>query len=229
MHHPSNFFLLETLRYDPAVAQDLDGVFLCEWHYERLVRSCKFFGWPGPGMSLDEFRERVHRAVKGERQSLKVRLRLRPDEILVETSPVPAVADLLDGLAGKGGRPPWHVYVDTRATPASAFTMHKTTSREHYNAARLRAGIASAGGEEVLLWNDKGQVMEGSITNVAFERNGQWTTPELGSGCLPGVCRRYLIAKGAVTEGTISKDSVGHGESVLLFNAVQGVVRGIIC
>lgn len=122
------------------------------------------------------------------------------------------------------------IYLDTSPTPSSAFTSYKTTNREHYNASRARAGITSLSTpEEVVLYNETGEVTEGSIRNVAFWRAGSWVTPRLESGCLAGTVRRWLLEElgdGCFKEGRIMRDEVVHGEWVLTSNGVEGCSIG---
>lgn len=130
--------------------------------------------------------------------------------------------------------PPISVYLDTEPTSPSVFTSTKTTRREVYNLARARAGIPAVGVEpgtpnDVALYRSDGQVMETSIRNIAFWRGDRWVTPSLRVGCLPGVARRLLLEEGKIGEGEISITDLKVGETVLLFNAVEGARLGKIC
>ncbi len=88
--------------------------------------------------------------------------------------------------------------------------------------------------QEVLLYNTANQVTEGSITNLAFKttdlKTGDelWITPPLASGCLCGVVRHLLLTKGLITEKQVNLKDVKIGDEVLLFNGLQGVVKGIV-
>jgi branched-subunit amino acid aminotransferase/4-amino-4-deoxychorismate lyase len=119
------------------------------------------------------------------------------------------------------------VYLDNTPTTPSEFTSYKTTRREHYNAARDRAGIKSRGeNKEVIMFNDEGQIMEGSVSCVGFWRDGSWLLPPLSSGGLAGVDRRWLLEQGKVKEGNLTKDDVKEGEYVLLTNGWIGAQLG---
>lgn len=119
------------------------------------------------------------------------------------------------------------VYIDTEPTQPSEFTSYKTTSRAHYDAARVRVGIRDrAEPKEVLLWNEQREIIEGSFRNVAFWRDGAWVTPKSDSGSLPGTVRRWMLENGKVREGTILKDEVKVGEWTLLSNAVDVTILG---
>ncbi|EJD54469.1 D-aminoacid aminotransferase-like PLP-dependent enzyme, partial [Auricularia subglabra TFB-10046 SS5] len=121
----------------------------------------------------------------------------------------------------------YRVSVDTVATPASAFTRNKTTRRDHYNVARERAGIRSRGERrEVILYNEDGEVTEGSVTNVSFWRDGRWVTPNTSSGGLPGTVRRWLLGQGRIMEGIVRRDDIRDGEYVMLTNSWHIVQLG---
>lgn len=126
------------------------------------------------------------------------------------------------------------IYLDTEAIMSSIFTSTKTTFRDIYdhartrNKTRLQAG-SDWSGSDVLLYNDKGCIMEATIFNVAFYRSSKWVTPSTNSGCLPGVMRRWLLQRHRISEdenGCLTKDSIQPGEWVLLFNGVQGCRLG---
>lgn len=134
----------------------------------------------------------------------------------------------------------WNVFVDTETLSVSPFTTFKTTYRDHYNAARERLQeMASNYGQsthnEVLVFNDAYQLMEGSITNVAVIRHKdddanqiRFVTPPLSSGCLCGTMRHYLLRKRLIDEYPIDVRDLREGDKVILFNGVMGCVKGII-
>ncbi|GJJ15025.1 hypothetical protein Clacol_009298 [Clathrus columnatus] len=122
---------------------------------------------------------------------------------------------------------PTKVYLDTEPTPSSDFTSYKTTRRDHYNAARQRVGLTpSTVDGEVILFDEEGQITEGSTRNIALWRDARWVSP-VGGG-LKGVVRRWLLEQGRVVEGTIRKEDAKTGEIVLLTNGVEGCTLGII-
>lgn len=143
----------------------------------------------------------------------------------IEIHETTARADLLGGFHSDDGL--FDVYVDTVGTLMSPFTSFKTTKRDIYSSARARALPGTAPGrEEVVLVNSSGQVMEGSITNVAVKIGDSWITPGLSTGCLCGVTRSYLLKRNLIQEGDVPVSELRAGTEVLLFNGVMGVVRG---
>jgi 4-amino-4-deoxychorismate lyase len=133
--------------------------------------------------------------------------------------------------------PELRISLDTEPTTSSLFTSTKTTYRPHYDAARKRANIPPLGfhavppqSDEVLLYNEKDEITETSIRNIAFFREGRWVTPPLSTGCLSGVVRRRLLEEGLILESNdkreLTKHSVEHNEPILTFNAVEGCRLG---
>lgn len=126
----------------------------------------------------------------------------------------------------ESGSEHWRLFIDTQPTVPSAFTSYKTTKRAMYDAARHRVGIKSyAVSSEVILYNTKGEVMEGSLTSLYFFREGQWMTPLVACGGQIGTTRRWLIDRKLVVEGIILKDSLGDGEECYISNGVRGLVK----
>lgn len=136
--------------------------------------------------------------------------------------------------------PTWNVFVDIKPISVSPFTTFKTTYRYHYNTARKRlaemaANYGNSKQNEILVYNDAFQLMEGSITNVAIiERKKdefnkmRFVTPSLASGCLCGTMRYYLLKKGLIDERPLDVRDLREGDIVILFNGVMGCVKGII-
>lgn len=116
----------------------------------------------------------------------------------------------------------------------------KTTYRRPYDDARTRAGMPAVGAlpnndvasdspDDVVLYNTFGAIMETSICNIAFFRHGRWITPPLASGCIPGVCRQWLLENNRIHEASengISVKSIADNEWVLVFNGVNGCRLG---
>lgn len=169
--------------------------------------------------------------------STQIRILLSIDgQIRVET--YPTIALIRDPLAAayfnpdqdtadKSPKPVLTVSLDTQPTTSSPFTSFKTTSRAHYDAARSRVGIISrTDPREVILYNDRGEITEGSFRNVSFWRGGKWVTPPGETGCLPGTVRRWLMENGLLHEQVIKKDDIKPGEWVMMSNGVDITILG---
>lgn len=233
------FDLLSTIRYDPKLPEN-EQFFLLDYHIFRLNLAIQFFQWDVE-ITTEVLLDHLKEAVKADPTiPYKLRVLLSSDRSLkVEAYKVPERSDLFSGLVPQ--TPPtneyYKVYVDPGPTPIGPFTSFKTTHRDVYTQARNRMQLFIECDDdkndgrpcEILLHNPRGDVTEGSITNIALWRDGTWVTPPLVSGCLFGVTRQYLLATGKVQEKeTIAIDTVQDGERVLVFNGIIGVCLGQI-
>jgi para-aminobenzoate synthetase/4-amino-4-deoxychorismate lyase len=84
---------------------------------------------------------------------------------------------------------------------------HKTTARSVYDTG-WKAAVEN-GGFDVLFVNERGEVTEGGRSSLFVCSNGQWWSPPLHSGVLPGVMREQLLNPQA---------SLAHTKETALFN-----------
>lgn len=195
--------LLETLLWRPG-----RGYFLLDGHLERLSQSARYFGFPVDGRSVRERLETAALAFGPAPQ--RVRLLLGScGEIRIESEPLAA------------GPRTWRVALARGPVdPASPFLYHKTTNRALYD--RARADLP--GHDDVILWNGRGEITESTIANVAARIRGDWITPPISCGLLPGVYRGHLIERGRLREGTIRLRDLEDAERLALVNSVRGWV-----
>ena len=104
---------------------------------------------------------------------------------------------------------------------SSPFLYHKTTNRGLYEAARA----ACPGYDDVLLLNERGEVTESTIANVAVEIEGTLCTPPVECGLLPGTLRADLLGRGTLIERFITLEQLRRSPRVFLLNSVRGLYR----
>jgi para-aminobenzoate synthetase/4-amino-4-deoxychorismate lyase len=122
-------------------------------------------------------------------------------------------------------RPPhaWRVRLSReRVDPADQMLRHKTTDRPLY--ARERDTALADGFDEALFLNTRGEVTEGTITNLFVENGGTLITPPVASGLLPGTLREELIDRGECEERVLYPDDLRSARRVYVGNAVHGLV-----
>lgn len=206
---PKTFELIETLLHEPGT-----GYWLLEGHLKRLAASAAYFGY---AYNEDKVRAALDGVVAGrEGERLRVRLLLAEDgTVTVTAAEQPATSpDAVMRLAVS----------DTRLDSTNAFLFHKTTRRELYDrewqhyAETLKA-------DEVIYLNERGELAEGSRTNVFVERGGRLLTPQLSSGLLPGVLRGALIAAGKAKEAVLTLDDLATADAIYVGNSVRGLVK----
>lgn len=86
------------------------------------------------------------------------------------------------------------------------------------------------GYDEVLFFNTKGFLAEGSKTNIFLIRDGNIYTPKIESGLLAGVMRAKVIEELdkigiEVEEIEITKDFFWSSDEIFLTNAIIGVIK----
>ncbi|MCJ1322487.1 hypothetical protein MMC15_007836 [Xylographa vitiligo] len=115
----------------------------------------------------------------------------------------------------------WRIRLFPTPIQPSPYTVHKTSKREMYDAARAHMS-ATATDVEVLVVNERGEVMEGSVTTPYFRRDGRWVTPREGCGGNRGTTRRWALESGVAVEAVVRAEDVRAGEVVWLSNGVRG-------
>jgi len=93
----------------------------------------------------------------------------------------------------------------------------KTTRREIYE----RAKAARPDLDDVLLWNERGEITESTIANVVAEIGGVRVTPPVACGLLPGIFRATLLEAGEIQERVITQDELRRAMRLWLINSLR--------
>ncbi len=75
--------------------------------------------------------------------------------------------------------------------------------------------------DEVIRIDNKGHVSEGAVSNVVFRIKGQWLTPALSSGCLPGIVRATCIAHLGVQEAVLLQQDIEQADAGFLLSSLK--------
>ena len=94
---------------------------------------------------------------------------------------------------------------------------HKTTRREVYAAARA----SRLDCDEVILWNERGELTEAGTANLVLDLAGDRVTPPVRSGLLAGTFRGALLAQGRIRERVLTCADLGQARGIYLINAVR--------
>ena len=98
---------------------------------------------------------------------------------------------------------------------------HKTSRRQVYeralNMARLR------GFDDALLQNERGEITETCIANIALYIDGKWRTPAAECGLLPGVMRAALLEEGKLAATVLYAKDLSSAAKICRINAVRGM------
>jgi para-aminobenzoate synthetase/4-amino-4-deoxychorismate lyase len=190
-----------------------DGtIALLDLHIERLRDSAAYFGFP---FKEPSFRNGINNVLSKLAASgaWKVRVSLNKE------GRFDAWAEVLEGEPEAFGRV---AFAEEPIDSSDPFFYHKTTHRAVYESAYEQA--QAQGFDEVLFLNERGEVTEGSRTNILIQQGDTLLTPPVSSGLLNGVYRRHLLAtRSDIQEQVLYPEEVRQAEAVFLCNAVRGM------
>ena len=201
VQQPLPFSLLETLLWTQE-----EGFFLQEKHIARMLDSATYFDIPITKEKLEDYFAQIssdfftpQRVRVLLDQAGKLRHESRLFEIIEDNQ-------TLNVCLAKAP-------VDSR----NVFLFHKTTQREVYESARR--GFEEV--DDVLLYNEFGELTEFTIGNLVVELNGQWLTPPISCGVLAGTFRAYLMETGQVLEKAITIDQLNKCTKIFRVNSIR--------
>lgn len=201
---PKGLTLIETLRWEPGA-----GAIRRAGHFARLDAGCAALGIT----RMTGAAEALIDAVTGD---APLRLRLTVDlegRAALTSAPLPPAKDL------------WRVRIgDERVDSTSPWRGLKTTERALYD--RARAALPE-GIDEAIFVNERGELVEGTITNLFVEHDGTLLTPPLVAGALPGVLRAELHASGGAREAVLRPDDL-IGARLILGNSLRGLIAATL-
>ena len=208
--------------FETTAATRADGIRHLERHLARLRRSADAFGFR---LDADALRREIDArcaALDGD-GPYRMKLALAKDgtiDIMAATmKPLPAgpVGVMLASA---------HGFAPTRTD--DALLLHKTTRRAEYD--RAWQAAEALGGFDMLFVNERGEVTEGGRSNLFVKLDGQWVTPPLSSGVLPGVMRGVLLDDRTfgAQERIVTLDDLARAEALLLTNALRGALDAVL-
>lgn len=79
----------------------------------------------------------------------------------------------------------------------------------------------AAGCDEVIQIDQDDRVCEGAVSNFAFRIDGQWRTPPITAGILPGVIRAIAVEKCGVVVKDLSRSDVTSCEAAIVMSSLK--------
>jgi len=197
--------LIETFLWDPEKgAPDID------LHLERMCKSAASLKFK---FKIIKIKDKILKIKSQSR--LRCRLTLRFDgTINLSTAPLsPNSKTWVLGVS------------DSILSSSDPWLLHKSSNRDLYDSERtnLPDGI-----DEFIYLNERNEVCEGTITNIFVKIAGQWLTPPLSSGCLPGVLRRKKIEDASCTVKTVTFSDLQDAEKITVGNALRGEIEAVL-
>tara|TARA_B100002003_G_scaffold219656_1_gene221487 strand:+ start:2318 stop:3988 length:1671 start_codon:yes stop_codon:yes gene_type:complete len=195
---PAEFCLLETMRFDPA-----NGVLRLHHHMHRVQESAEFFGF---SIDTTAIRSALTSFIAVTDRKLRL-LVSRDGSFVLENHDV--------GVEGE----PMRLRVAQRAVQSEdVFLRHKTTNRQVYEMPREQLN----GCDDVILWNERGELTETTICNLYLELGGELLTPDSSSGLLKGTYRQQLLDSGKVRQAVLTREDLDQATRLFVSNSVRG-------
>jgi len=191
----NEFSLLETLLWTPQ-----DGYFLPEKHFERLEDSAEYFDIPFSRTAfydlLDELQEKF---------SSSQRIRILIDRFgNCTTESKDLIFEEKIFIVKLANKP-----IDS----SNRFYFHKTTNRKIYPPLN--------GFDDILLYNENGELTEFTIGNLVVEMGGKLVTPPISCGLLAGTFRAHLLESGKISEKVIRMEELKDCKKIFLVNSLR--------
>lgn len=201
---PADLKVIETMRWDHE-----QGFARLERHLSRCAATCKQFGIP---FDAEAVRAALHRAATSEHMRVRLTIDLNGQiEVSATDISVTSRAAL------------WRIDLSKHPLRSDdPWLRVKTTKRELYDRTRrdLPAHL-----DEVIFANERGEVCEGTITNLFFDFGDVLVTPPVSCGVLPGVLRAEMLADGKCREGVVTSAQMDQAEAIWAGNSVRGLIR----
>jgi para-aminobenzoate synthetase/4-amino-4-deoxychorismate lyase len=204
-----DFALIETLRWTPG-----KGYFILPEHLARLQASAEYFTFTCHAESISDYLQELAKDFPSTPQRVRLLLHINGHMETTFTAIHPApTSPLKIRLASQP--------VDSQ----NILLYHKTTQRQIYENSLAEAKDA----DEVVLWNERGEVTECCTANLVVEQSGRLLTPPVTSGLLPGTYRDFLLKRDILTEQILTPDDLRNSSRIYMINAVRKWRRAVFC
>ena len=199
-----DFELFETMRWNSS-----KKIFLEKLHLDRLKDSAEFYDYKFHHEKISNKLQDYLKNLEPESEKV-IRLFLAKDgEIRLTTS----------AYKEQNKDKPQFISLATRPVNSEDRSLyHKTTNRSVYE----NAIGENPDCDDILLWNEAGNITESTISNVIFKKDSEYYTPPVSCGLLSGTYRAHLISQGHLKERIIPKAEINLYSEIYLINSVRG-------
>jgi len=199
-----DFELFETMRWNSS-----KKIFLEKLHLDRLKDSAEFYDYKFHHEKISNKLQDYLKNLEPESEKV-IRLFLAKDgEIRLTTS----------AYKEQNKDKPQFISLATRPVNSEDRSLyHKTTNRSVYE----NAIGENPDCDDILLWNEAGNITESTISNVIFKKDSEYYTPPVSCGLLSGTYRAHMISQGHLKERIIPKAEINLYSEIYLINSVRG-------
>lgn len=196
---PLTFSLLETIRWTPA-----EGFLLLDKHIDRLLDSANYFDFPA---SREQIEEHIRRLASNFGTPQRVRILVdRTGAIISESKGFRHSSEPVCAKLAKQPIPSKDI-----------FLFHKTTVRDIYENALADCPDA----DDVLLYNERGELTEFTIGNLVVQLDDQLVTPPIECGLLAGTYRAHVVETGQVVARVVTIQELKSCTKIFRLNSIR--------
>ncbi len=204
-----DFELFETM-----YARREDGCRHVNRHLDRLAASASYFEF---SFDRDRITQQLQTYCENLTENVAYRLRLAINvrgEIQIQHSILKPLTEPVQILASS----------QVCEVPP-IFLSHKSSHRQMYDQAWQAA--EQRGCFDTLFINAQGLITEGGRCNVFIKLDGQWYTPPLSDGVLPGVMRQIILEDTVMRaqEKSLTFGDLQNADQVIVCNALRGAMQ----
>ena len=200
-----NFSIFESLLWENK------NYFLLSYHLARLHNSAKYFDFPIDINLIEKKLLKLSTMLSTAEQNNSHKIRL-------VLSPTGQIDCQSTSITRNQNRQPVQIKLASMPIDSSnRFLYHKTTRRDVYDQAKM----GNPDCDDVLLWNENGEITESCIANVVVDFKDKFVTPPVSSGLLAGTFRRWLLKQQKISEEIVTIDDIMVADRIYLINSVR--------
>ncbi|MGI5931984.1 MAG: aminotransferase class IV [Eubacterium sp.] len=189
-----------------------------DWHLERLRHSLEFLHISQEVSAEEVIRWIDQNAAKEpgsgqEQRACKLMLSEKNKIFSLRKNPY------TEAVKSRGFR---LVYSPVLRNETSPLVGHKTMNYGDNILEKRRTKNLPA--DEVVFLNTRGELCEGSTTNLFFVKQGQILTPKQSCGLLPGILRRYVLQTFSCQETVLYPEDAKQMEECFVTNSLMGIM-----
>jgi len=113
-------------------------------------------------------------------------------------------------------------FCDALRNDTSPFTYHKTFN--YGDCILEKRKCTETGYDEGVFQNHRGEICEGTASNIFFVKGKRLLTPARSCGLLPGILRAYLLDRYDITETVIKAAEIGDFDECFVTNSLLGIM-----
>ncbi|MFA6102741.1 MAG: chorismate-binding protein [Victivallaceae bacterium] len=211
--HFINYSIPEFQVLETMLREKDAGIKYLSEHLARAESTQRYFGRQWNRAAVDD----ALSAIKAGQVPARLRLLIAADSsVSVEVYPLTVV--------GWGETSLRLLVSKEKVDSGDVFLYHKTTNRDFYN--RHLHDAYENGFDEVVFFNERGELTEGAISNIFLRHGNQWFTPPLTCGLLPGIWRKETLHELNAVEKVLRLEDLKAAEEIILGNSVRG--KGVV-